>query len=64
MTNSSSASGGGIGFCGVLAIVFITLKLTGNIFWNWWWVLSPLWAPFAFVLFVIVIAAAIATFKE
>jgi hypothetical protein len=24
-----------------LTIVFITLKLTGNIDWSWWWVLSP-----------------------
>ena len=39
-TNSSSS---GIGFVGLLAIVFITLKLTGYIDWSWWWVTSPLW---------------------
>jgi len=33
----------GIGFVGLLTIVFITLKLTGYIAWSWWWVLSPLW---------------------
>jgi hypothetical protein len=27
----------------VLALIFITLKLTGNISWSWLWVLSPLW---------------------
>jgi hypothetical protein len=43
--SAESTSGGGIGFCGVLAIVFIALKLTGNITWSWWWVLSPLWIP-------------------
>lgn len=32
---------GGIGFVGLLTIVFITLKLTGYIDWSWWWVLSP-----------------------
>lgn len=33
----------GIGFVGLLTIVFITLKLCGVIQWSWWWVLSPLW---------------------
>lgn len=47
---SSSSSSGGIGFCGLLTIVFITLKLTGHIDWSWLWVLAPLWLPFAIVL--------------
>ena len=46
---------GGIGFFGLLAIVFIILKLTGHITWSWWWVLSPLWLPW--VVFLGVIAA-------
>ena len=33
----------GIGFTGLLTIVFITLKLLGKINWSWWWVLSPVW---------------------
>ena len=33
----------GIGFTGLLTIVFIVLKLTHYINWSWWWVLSPLW---------------------
>jgi len=33
----------GIGFTGLLTIVFIILKLTHYIDWSWWWVLSPLW---------------------
>ena len=41
--NTSNASGGGIGFAGVLTIVFIVLKLCGVIDWSWLWVLSPLW---------------------
>lgn len=40
---------GGISFCGLLTIVFITLKLLGKITWSWWWVLSPLWIPLAIV---------------
>ena len=26
-------------------IMFLTLKLTDNIDWSWWWVTSPLWIP-------------------
>lgn len=44
------SSSGGIGFCGLLAIVFITLKLCGTINWSWWWVLGPLWIPLAVLL--------------
>ena len=40
---SHSSSSGGIGFPGVLAIVFIVLKLVGVINWPWVWVLSPIW---------------------
>lgn len=40
---SSSSSSGGIGFVGLLTILFIALKLTNYIDWSWWWVLSPLW---------------------
>lgn len=36
---------GGIGFFGVLAIVFIVLKFLGVINWSWIWVLSPIWLP-------------------
>ena len=32
-----------IGFFGMLALIFITLKLCGVISWSWLWVLSPLW---------------------
>lgn len=33
----------GIGFTGLLQILFIALKLTGFIDWSWIWVLSPIW---------------------
>lgn len=50
---TSSSSSGGIGFTGLLTIVFIVLKLTNNIDWSWWWVLSPLW--FSLLLGILVI---------
>lgn len=35
----------GIGFGGLLTIVFIVLKLIGVIAWSWWWVVSPILIP-------------------
>ena len=43
MSSNSSSSSSGIGFPGLLTVLFIGLKLTGNITWSWIWVLSPLW---------------------
>ncbi len=45
MSRSSNASysSGGIGFPGLLTVLFIGLKLGGIIHWSWLWVLSPLW---------------------
>jgi hypothetical protein len=45
---SSSSSSGGVGFFDLLTVIFIALKLTGNITWPWVWVLSPLWISFLF----------------
>lgn len=45
----------GIGFFGLLAIVFIVLKLTGYIAWSWWWVLAPLWVPFCIFIAVMIV---------
>lgn len=44
--SKSNTSSGGIGFCGLLTIVFIVLKLTGHIAWSWWWVVAPMWIGF------------------
>ena len=43
MANNNTSNGLGLGT--VLFIVFLILKLTGNIDWSWWWVTSPLWIP-------------------
>jgi hypothetical protein len=45
---------GGIGFSGLLTLVFIVLKLTGVIAWSWWWVLSPLWITFLIFIGIVV----------
>lgn len=43
----------GIGFTGLLTLIFITLKLCGVIAWSWVWVLAPLWIGWALALVII-----------
>jgi hypothetical protein len=58
MSNSSSSSSG-IGFFGMLTILFIGLKLTNYIDWSWWWVLAPTWIPMIFaVMFLCIVGIA------
>lgn len=57
MSDVTVKSSGGIGFSGLLTIVFIALKLMGHITWSWWWVLSPLWISFLFFIFIVVVIA-------
>lgn len=61
---SSSSNNGGVGFAGLLTIVFITLKLLGKITWSWWWVLSPIWISFIVALLVIFIMFAVCFIRE
>lgn len=53
--NNSVGTSGGIGFVGVLTIVFIVLKLLGKITWSWWWVLSPIWISAIAVIILLII---------
>jgi hypothetical protein len=55
MSNNS-----GVGFAGLLTVLFVGLKLTGFIAWSWWWVLSPIIISSAIALaFLTVFLAAI-----
>ena len=58
--SSNPTASGGIGFWGLLQIVFITLKLLNVIEWSWWWVLSPTWISAALLIFLVVIFLAVA----
>lgn len=60
--NDNSGVSGGIGFCGLLTIVFIVLKLCGVISWSWVWVLSPLWISFSLVVIIIAITLLVVHF--
>lgn len=46
MNDKKVETSSGIGFLGILAIVFIVLKIIGKITWPWIWVLAPIWIPF------------------
>jgi len=61
--SSSSSSSGGIGFTGLLGILFIGLKLGGIIDWSWWYVTMPLWIPFAIIAVVLIFIVIGITFK-
>lgn len=51
---------GGVGFGGLLTLLFIALKLTKVIAWSWWWVLSPIWISFGLVIGIAIIAIILA----
>ena len=60
---SSSSHGVDVGFCGLLTIAFIVLKLCGVISWSWVWVLAPLWIGAIVGVLILVIAVVIMIVK-
>lgn len=62
--NSNALTGGGVNFCGLLAIAFIVLKLTGFIDWSWAWVLAPIWIPVIFYLMLLLVILIIVMVKR
>lgn len=43
-----------MGFCTILTILFIGLKLCGVIAWSWWLVFSPLFAGAVIAVLMVV----------
>jgi len=62
--SSSSSSSGGVGFAGLLTVLFIGLKLTGHITWPWIWVLSPLWISALLAIAILLVAFIVLFFLE
>ena len=60
MANNNTSNGIGLGT--VLFLIFMILKLTGNIDWSWWWVTSPLWIPFTILIAVVLIVDVVTIF--
>lgn len=54
----------GIGFFGLLTILFIAFKLFGIINWSWFWVLSPIIFSVSFVLLILVLFLIVSSFKQ
>lgn len=53
----------GVGFFGLLGLLFIGLKLGGVINWSWWYVLLPIYGPALIVLLIIVVIKIITAFE-
>ena len=50
--SASSTASGGLSLCSALTVLFVGLRLADVIHWSWWWVLSPIWAPWALAALV------------
>lgn len=55
MSQNKTTVKGGIGFTGLLTLIFIVLKLCGVISWSWWWVLAPAWIPLALGISILIV---------
>lgn len=49
----------GVGFAGLLTILFIALKLCKVIDWSWWWILSPIWISVLLGIFILILVLTI-----
>lgn len=64
MSNNQIHPSNGCGFCGMLTILFIALKLLRYINWSWVWVLSPLWIPITLMILFFVVVIIVAIMRE
>ena len=64
MSDNKNVNVQGGWFLPVLALIFITLKLTEVIDWDWLWVLAPLWIPLAIFVIVGIIVFIVMMFKK
>ena len=53
--NKDNSTSKGIGFVGLLQIVFIVLKLCGVIDWKWVWVLAPAWIDIGLAIIILLV---------
>lgn len=60
----TNGGGSGVGFCGLLFIVFLVLKLTHVIDWSWWWITAPLWGGLALFILIVIIAFIVFAIKD
>ena len=56
MSNPMNSASVGLGFVGVLTIVFVVLKITKVLCWSWWWVLAPVWVSAIIIIIITILA--------
>ncbi len=60
ITNNNNTKSG-VGFCGLLFIVLLLLKVgvveTQVVTWSWWAIFAPLWVPTAIVFSILAVIA-------
>ena len=60
----NTTRGTGVGFCGLLFLVFLVLKLTHVIDWSWWWITAPLWGSLALIILIFIITLIALAIKD
>lgn len=63
MSNSNSSSSG-VGFFGLLTVLFVALKLTSVINWSWWLVLLPAYGGVVLLILIIAVLALAASMSK
>ena len=61
---NNGGSAGGVGFVGMLQLLFIALKLCKVIKWSWIWVLAPTWISIGLVTITLSIVMIILKHKK
>lgn len=47
-----------------ITLVFIILKLTHQIGWSWWWILSPIWIALGLIVLIVGIVVLIEVIRS
>ena len=53
---------GSCGFCSLLTITFVVLKLSKIVSWPWIWVLAPLWI--SMLAYVLILVTAVCRYSK
>ena len=64
MSNNNNNTQGGIGLGMILFLIFMTLKLTGDITWSWWYVTLPIWGPLLVVIIILAVVGILHIMKK
>lgn len=62
MNKSNNSTG--LSFTTILTIIFVVLKLTGNIDWSWWLVLSPMIISVLLIIVLILVLYVLRKIKK